>query len=73
MGTNDSTAAIQVDLRASTGGNVVKSIEVPAGGTAGITLAIPYPAPFADHTWTIDLPDVTGTNVTITAMFSKEV
>mgnify|MGYP001577974113 FL=1 len=73
MGTNDSTAAIQVDLRASTGGNIAKTIEVPAGGTAGITLAIPYPAPFADHTWTIDLPDVTGTNVTITAMFSKEV
>lgn len=73
MGTNDSTAAIQVDLRASTGGTVCKSIEIPAGGTAGVSLPVPYPAPFADHTWTIDLPDVTGTNITISALFSKEV
>lgn len=73
MGTNDSTAAIQCDLRASTGGTICKSIEIPAGGTAGISLQVPYPAPFADHTWTIDLPDITGTNVTISALFSKEV
>lgn len=73
MGTNDSTAAIQVDLRPSTGGTVCKTIEIPAGGTAGVALPVPYPAPFSDHTWTIDLPDVTGTNVTISALFSKEV
>jgi hypothetical protein len=73
MGTNDSTAAIKVDLRPSTGGTVCKTIEIPAGGTAGVSLPVPYPAPFVDHTWTIDLPDVTGTNVTISALFSKEV
>jgi len=73
MGTNDSTAAIQVDLRASTGGTICKTLEIPAGGTAGLALPVPYPAPFVDHTWTIDLPDVTGTNVTISALFSKEI
>lgn len=70
---NDSTAAITMDLRASTGGTVCHSIVIPAGGMNGWTPTVPYPAPFVDHTWTIDLPDVTGTNVYVSALFSKEV
>jgi len=73
MGTNDSDASVDIDFRASTGGTVCKTLTIPSGGTAGVSLQIPYPAPFADHTWTIDAPDISGTNVTITALFSKEV
>lgn len=73
MGANDSDAAIQCQVRASTGGTILMSLELPAGGTAGVALPVPLPAPFVDHTWTIDLPDVTGTNVQITALFTEEV
>ena len=70
---NDSTAAITMDLRASTGGTVIHSITIPAGGMTGWAPPVPYPAPFVDHTWTIDLPDVTGTNVYVSGLFTKEV
>lgn len=73
MGTNDSDAAVTADFRASTGGTVLTTLRIPANGTAGMALTTPILAPFTDHTWTVDLPDVTGTNVTITALFSKEV
>lgn len=73
MGTNNSDAAVQIDFRASTGGTVLASLQIPAGGTAGVALPSPIPGPWTDHTWTIDAPDITGTNVTISALFSKEV
>lgn len=73
MGTNDSDAAITANFRASTGGTVMMSLRIPANGTAGVSLTTPVLAPFADHTWTVDLPDVSGTNVTISALFTKEV
>lgn len=73
MGTNNSDVSVDIEFRASTGGTVCQKLTIPSGGTAGVALQVPYPAPFADHTWTIDAPDITGTNVTISALFSKEV
>ena len=73
MGTNSSDVSVDIEFRASTAGTVCQKLTIPGGGTAGVALSVPYPAPFADHTWTIDAPDITGTNVTITALFSKEV
>lgn len=73
MGSNTSDVAVTVDLRASTGGTVIMSLRIPANGTAGVSLTSPIPAPFADHTWTVDLPDETGGNVYVSALFSKEV
>ena len=73
MCANQSSVATYIEFRASTGGNVCKMIEVPANGTAGVSLSVPYPAPFADHTWTVDMPDITGTTVAITALFTEEI
>lgn len=73
MGSNTSSVAVKADIRASTGGTVIMSLEIPANGTAGVSLQVPLPAPFADQTWTVDLPDETGGNVYISALFSKEV
>lgn len=73
MGTNNSDAAVTVDLRGATGGGIVSSIRIPANGTAGVSLAVPIPQDVAADTWTADMPDITGTTVNISALFSREV
>lgn len=73
MATNNSDAAVTVDFRAATAGGVQTSIRVPANGTAGVSLTTPIPQDVAADTWTVDMPDITGTTVTVGALFSKEV
>jgi len=73
MGTNNSDAAVTVDIRSATVGGIVTSIRIPANGTAGVSLAVPLPQDVAADTWTADLPDITGTTVTLGALFSREV
>jgi hypothetical protein len=73
MGTNNSDAAVTVDIRGITGGNIVTSIRIPANGTAGVSLPVPIPQDETGNTWSCDLPDITGTTVTVSALFSKEI
>lgn len=73
LGTNDSDAAVTASLRDVTGGNVVTSIQIPAYATSGVSIPVPYPQGNANNNWTVDLPDLSGTNVTLTALFSKEI
>lgn len=73
MGTNNSDAAVTVDLRAVSAGNIQTSIRIPANGTAGVSLPVPIPQDETGNAWTADMPDITGTTVTISALFSKEV
>lgn len=73
MGTNNSDAAVTVDLRSATGGGIITSIRVPANGTAGVSLSAPIPQNVAADTWTADLPDITGSTITLGALFSREV
>jgi len=72
LGANQSDAAVTVDLRMVTAGNVVMSLEIPANSTAGIAPAVPYPQSDSGNNWTVDMPDITGTTVDITGLFSKE-
>ena len=73
MGANQSDAAVLLDIRSTTGGNVLMSLEIPANSTAGIAPAVPYPAADVGASWTLDMGDITGTTVDVTALFSKEV
>ena len=73
---NSSDAAVLVDIRAVTAGNIFATVAVPANGTAGISLGgMPAPGSGADtgNNWTIDMPDITGTTVYVTALFSREI
>lgn len=73
---NSSDAAVLVDVRGVTAGNIFTTLAVPANGTVGISLgAMPAPASAADtgNNWTIDMPDITGTTVYATGLFSREV
>jgi hypothetical protein len=73
MGSNNSDAAISVDIRAVTAGNIVHTIRIPANATAGWTPPIPWPQDATGNNWTVDLPDVTGSTLTFSALFSQEV
>lgn len=70
---NTSTAAVQVDIRAGTAGNIVNSVIVPAQSTAGWAPAVPWPQDATGNTWTADMGDFTNSNVLINALFSKEI
>lgn len=71
---NESTAAVQVDLRAVTAGNKIMSFQVPANGTVGIAPPVPLNATSdTGNNWTVDMPDITGTTVDITALFTQEI
>lgn len=73
LASNDSTVAIGMDIRGTTGGNILMHLEIPANGVVGISTPVPLPAGDVGASWTVDLPDVTGTNVYVSALFSKEV
>lgn len=69
---NTSTAPVQIDVRAVTAGNIVHSAYVPANSTVGWAPAVPWPQDATGNNWTVDMPDLTGSNVLITALFSQE-
>lgn len=73
VGANQSTAAVQVDIRAVTAGNVVMTLYIPAQSTAGAVMQIPWPQDATGNNWTVDMPDITGTTVNVSALFTKEV
>ena len=73
LGANDSDGAVRVDIRAVTGGNIVTSIVVPPYGTAGVSLPVPIPQDATGNNWTADMPDISGTTVTLSALFSQEI
>ncbi len=72
---NESTGAINLDFRQTTGGTIQMSVEVPANGTAGVSLPMPIPADHADATWTVknSASDNSNTVYSVTGLFSKEV
>lgn len=73
VGANNSDAAVSVDIRPVTAGNVVLTLMLPAYGTAGIACPLPLPQQDTGNNWTADMGDITGTTVSLTALFSQEV
>lgn len=73
MFSNTSGVSITIDVRAVSGGNIVHTVVVPAGGTAGWAPAVPWPQDATGNAWTLDGPDVTGSTVYVSSLFSKEV
>lgn len=73
MCSNQSDVATYIDIRSGTANGIVMTVEVPASGTAGVSLPVPIPQDVAANTWTVDMPDITGTTINVSALFSKEV
>lgn len=70
---NTSTAAVQLDIRAVTAGNIVQTLYIPANATAGWTPPVPWPQDATGNNWTVDMGDFTNSNILISALFSKEI
>jgi hypothetical protein len=75
MAANESDAAIVLDFRQTTGGNVQMTVSVPAYGTSGVSLPVPIPQDHADASWTVrnNATDNSNTVYAVTALFSREV
>lgn len=73
MGANNSDAAVTVDIRPVTAGNIVMTLGIPAYGTAGVSLPVPIPQSDTGNNWTADMGDITGTTVYLSALFSQEI
>lgn len=73
VGSNNSSAAVTVNIRPVTAGNIVMSLQIPANGTAGISCPIPLPQSDTGNNWTADMDDITGTTVYLSALFSQEI
>lgn len=72
--TNNSTAAVQLDIRATTAGSIIHTMYLPAStGPVGWVPPVPWPQDNVNNNWTIDMPDISGTTVYVSALFSKEV
>jgi len=70
---NQSDAAVDVDFRSVTAGNVEFSITVPADATAGFVPSVPWPQGNTGNNWTADIADITGTTVNINALFVRNI
>ena len=73
MFANSSDAAVFVDIRAGTSNGVMATVHVPASSMSGFSPKVPIPQDVLANTWTVDMPDITGTTVYVSALFSKEV
>ena len=73
VGSNNSDAAVSVDIRAVTAGSIINTLRIPANGTAGFVPTVPWPQDATGNNWTVDGPDETGRTLTFSALFSKEV
>lgn len=74
LASNNSTVAVGVDVRGVTAGNILMHLEIPANGVVGVSTPVPIPQTSSDtgNAWTVDLPDITGTTVYVSALFTTE-
>lgn len=74
--TNASAAAWKVDFRAVTGGNIIHTMNVPAGtGPIGWAPPTPWPQDATGNNWTATISsgsDVSNANLFISGLFTKE-
>lgn len=70
---NTSSVAQQLDIRATTAGNIVQTLYIPANATAGWAPTAPWPQDSTGNSWTVDMADFTNSNILISALFSKEI
>lgn len=70
---NNSGVAQVISVRDATGGGVTRTITAEANKTVSLRFPIPVVQNTAAAAWTVDMDDVTGTTITIDALFIKNV
>ena len=64
-GANSSDKTVRVDVRDATAGTIRFALQLPAGDTKTISLAVPYPQVLVNTNWTAEMEDVGATNTTV--------
>src|SRR3990167_7792676 len=71
--TNSSDAAVTVTLTDDS--TTVRTFQVPVSttnsGVVDVDFPIPWPQSATGSTWRVDMPDITGTTVTVDALYIK--
>ena len=70
---NNSTVAQVVSIRDATAAGVVRTITAEANKSVSMRFPVPVIQNTAAAIWTVDMDDVTGTTITIDAIFIKNV
>lgn len=73
---NNSGAAVRISIRETTGGPIVKTIDIPANNTVSRDFPVPIPQSVAATAWTIQNAgsgDTSGTVVAVSALFIRNV
>ena len=70
---NNSTVAQVVSIRDATTAGVVRTITAEPNKSVSMTFPVPVIQNTAAAIWTVDMDDVTGTTITIDALFIKNV
>lgn len=70
---NSTVAGNTASVQLLQDGSVVKTLQVPNGGTLAIDFTVPIPQGSSNTVWTVDMEDITGTTVYIDALFAKNV
>ena len=72
-GANLSDAAVPVNIRDVTAGNIVTTLIIPPMNTIELHCPVPFPQSATGNDWTADIDDITGTIVYLSALFSQEI
>ena len=67
---NNSTVVV-TNVTLSDDGTTVRIVDVPVDGTVQIVEPVPFPQGAKGGNWQIDIDDITGTNVDVTALFIR--
>lgn len=69
---NTSSSAVRVDIRSTTGGDVIVSFQVPASDTRGAVFTVPKNQTTKNTNWTAQLSSAV-TDVRVSAQFIKRI
>ena len=64
---------VNINIRDATGGGIIASVVIQDQDTKTISFPVPIPQNTAGGSWTLQMDDVTGTVVNVSAIFTKNV
>lgn len=67
---NNSTA-VTTNVTLKDDGTTVRVVDIPVDGTVQIVEPVPFPQGAKGGNWAVDLDDITGTTIDVTALFIR--
>lgn len=73
LANNSTVAGNTASVALLADGSIVKTVQIPNGDTVNLDFTFPLPQAQANTNWSVDMEDITGTTVTIDALFVKNI